>query len=76
MFNPENNMELLKNKHFQNGKDIQKAKAQREFLVERESTIISNILKAKQRLEMKDIIKEQLDILQNKTQEKSIGLFT
>lgn len=76
MFNPENNMELLKNKHFQNGKDIQKAKAQREFLVERESTIVSNILKAKQRLEMKDIIKEQLDILQNKTQEKSIGLFT
>lgn len=35
MFNPANNMELLKNKHFQNGKNIQKAKAQREFLVER-----------------------------------------
>ena len=76
MFNPQNNMESLKNKHFQNGKNIQKAKAQRDFLVEREATIITNILKSKQRLEMKDVIKEQLDILQNKTQERSIGLFT
>lgn len=76
MFNPNNNESMIKMKQEKISKDIEKLKNKREFLIEREAKIVSNMLRAKDRLSIKEDIKNELDLLQNKTQEKSIGLFT
>lgn len=55
---------------------LHKKMAEKEFLINKEASLVVGILSAKNRLEMKNEVKETLDDLQNKSQEKSIGLFT
>lgn len=70
------NSENLRNKCHELNNVLQRSIAKKEILQNEELLLTKKIIEAKNRLEVKDKVKEILNILQNKTQKKTMDIYS